>query len=146
VQPDWCLGLPIEQQAVLLLAARGPDGIGEIHPCSDVQRAYRASVWNAARFGRQLEWGEVSVADAFMSLSLFSDDRQWGVVVNQFFQRVDELSHHFLLHLFHGAEILGYKHPDSRFRGRWYAFYQRAASDMHLRGETEAEMDARLCD
>jgi hypothetical protein len=146
VQPEWCLKLPIQQQTVLLQATRGPDGIAETHPCMDIQRAYRASMWNSARYGRQLEWGEVSVADDFMSLSLFSDDHQWGVVVNQFFQRVDDLSHHFLRHLFHGAEILGYKHPDSRFRNRWISFYERAAMDMHMRPETEAEMDARLRD
>lgn len=146
VQPDWCLELPIQQQAVLLLAARGPDGISDTHPCADIQRAYRASMWSSSRYGRQLEWGEVSVADDFMSLSLFSDDHQWGVVVNQFFQRVDELSHHFLVHLFHGAEVLGFKHPDSRFRSRWAGFYQRAASHMHMREETEVEMDTRLSD
>ena len=146
VQPDWCLALPIRQQTVLLMAVRGPDGIGDPHPCKDVQRAYRASMWNAAAYGRQLEWGELSVADEFMSLSLFSDDHQWGVVVNQFFQRADELSHPLLMHLFHGAEILGYKHPDARFRNRWSRFYLRAVSDMHMKGETETEMDARLCD
>jgi hypothetical protein len=146
VQPDWCLELPIPQQTVLLLAVRGPGGIADTHPCNDVQRAYRASMWNSARYGRQLDWGEVSVADDFMSLSLFSDDHQWGVVVNQFFQRVDDLSHHFLMHLFEGVEVLGYKHPDSRFRARWSKFYHRAAKDMHMKGETEAEMDARLRD
>jgi hypothetical protein len=146
VQPEWCLALPIQQQTVLLLAARGPGGIADTHPCSDVQRAYRASMWNSPRYGRELQWGEVSVADDFMSLSLFSDDHQWGVVVNQFFQRVDDLSHHFLMHLFGGIEILGYKHPDPRFRGRWAKFYQRAAAAMHMKGETEAEMDARLSD
>jgi hypothetical protein len=146
VQPEWCLELPIQQQTALLLATRGPGGIAETHPCSDVQRAYRASMWNSARYGRQLEWGEVSVADDFMSLSLFSDDRQWGVVVNQFFQRVDDLSHHFLMHLIGGIEILGYKHPEPRFRSRWAKFYERAATEMHMNGETEFEMDARLRD
>jgi hypothetical protein len=146
VQPNWCLELTLRQQTVLLLATRGPGGIADAHPCRDVQRAYRASMWNSPRFGRQLEWGEVSVADGFMSLSLFSDDRQWGVVVNQFFQRVDELSHHFLMHLIGGVEILGYKHPDPRFRARWASFYVRSATELHMTGETEAEMDARLGD
>ena len=79
-----------------------------------------------------------------MSVSLLSDDHQWGVVVNQFFQRVDELSYHFLMHLFEGVEVLGYKHPDAQFRSRWARFYQRAAAEMHMNPETESEMDARL--
>ncbi len=146
VQPEWCLQLPIQQQTVLLMAVREPDGVAPTHPCKDIQRAYRASMWNSARYGRPLEWGEVSVADDFMSLSLFSDDHQWGVVVNQFFGVADELSHHFLRHLFQGIEVLGYKHPDERFRDRWASFYERAARHMHMTGETEAEMDARLED
>lgn len=31
VQPEWCLSLPIQQQSVLFLAARGPDGIKKRH-------------------------------------------------------------------------------------------------------------------
>jgi len=136
----------MQQQAALFLATRDPDNIGQIHPCRDILRAYRASIWNSARFGRQLEWGEVPIVDDFMSLSLFSDDHQWGVVVNQFFQRIDDLSHHFLRHLYQGAEILAYKHPDPRFQMRWGKFYQRGAGDMHMKGETESELDARLAD
>jgi hypothetical protein len=146
IQLAWSHELPLPQQAVLLLATRDPDNIALVHPCRDVLRAYRASVLNSARLGRQLEWAELSVADEFMSLSLFSDDHQWGVVVNQFFQRIGDLSHHFLMHLFQGAEILGYKHPDPRFRLRWAKFYQRAAAEMHMVGESEPEMDARLGD
>ncbi len=46
----------------------------------------------------------------------------------------------------HGAEILGYKHPDARFRSRWLDFYLQCCRDLHLTSETEEEMDERLND
>lgn len=144
VQPDWCLRLAVQQQSVLLLAARGPDGIAKTHPCKEVQRAYRGTVLIAARFGRLLEWGER--ADTFMSLDVFADDARWEAAEDAFWQSVDDLPHHFLMHLLHGAEILGYKHPDERFRERWGWFYAHGVNSLHLNVESEIEMDARLCD
>ena len=144
VQPEWCLCLPLQQQSVLLLAARGPDGLAKSHPCKDVQRAYRGTVLLAARYGRSLEWGER--ADSFMSLDQFADAAVWQDVIDSFFFWVDDLPHHFLMHLLHAAEIIGYKHPDVRFRSRWNEFYRRAVHDLHLNPETEEQMDARLSD
>lgn len=144
VQPEWCRKLPLQQQSVLFLAARGPDGIDKTHPCKDVQRAYRGTVFRAGRYGRCLYWGER--ADSFMSLDLFGQDLEWADIVKRFFLTVDSLPHHYLMHLLHGAQILGYKHPDEKFRKRWREFYERGVEDLHLHPETEEEMDARLAD
>jgi hypothetical protein len=91
-----------------------------------------------------MEWGEHG--DRFMSLSEFADDQLWSAIVTDFFQHADDLPHHFYMHLVHGAEILGYKHPDIRFMLRWHDFYQRCVTELHLNLETEAQMDARLND
>jgi hypothetical protein len=144
VQPQWCLCLPLQQQAVLLLGARGPDGISKYHPCKPIQRAYRAAVFLAAKYGRTLEWGERE--EGFMCLEQFSDDDGWAAQVQTFFDSIDSLPHHFTMHLLHGAQILGYKHPDERFRNRWREFYILGCRDLHMTPETEAEMDIRLSD
>jgi hypothetical protein len=144
VQPEWCRLLPLQQQSVLLLAGRGPDGISKDHPCKDIQRAYRGTIFVAAKHGRLLEFGEKS--DNFMSLDKFGDDLIWKDVCDRYFLTVDVLPHHYHLHLLHGAQILGYKHPDSRFRNRWLAFYLHGVRDMHLRPESIDEMDKRLSD
>ncbi len=81
-----------------------------------------------------------------MSLDVFADDVKWAAAENDFFNGNGELAHHYLLHFYHGAEILGYKHPDPRFRDRWHKFYLRACEAMHVNPETEAEMDKRLGD
>lgn len=144
VQPTWCLELPLQQQSVLLLAARGADGVPKVHPSKDVQRAYRGSVLVAAYLGRELRWGER--CDTFMSLDRFGDEISWSNDLVTFFDNVDSLPHHFYLHLMHGAEILGYEHPDARFRERWINFYLRCCNDMHVERETSREMHNRLND
>jgi hypothetical protein len=146
VQPEWCRELSIQQQSVLFLAARGPDGIAKAHPCKDVVRAYRGTVLVAARYGVSLDYGQDSIGDDFMDLSKMADDVVWAEVVREFFRHHDELPHHYLMHLLHGAQILGYKHPDERIAQRWRAFYLDMVRDLHLFPESEAAMDARLSD
>jgi len=144
VQPEWCRSLPLQQQSVMFLGARGPDGAVKFHPCKPVVTAYRACVFNAAKYGRSLMWGER--ADTFMSLDVFADAEKWAKAVDVFFDNNGDLPHHYLLHFYHGAEILGYKHPDERFRKRWHEFYLRACEAMHINPETEEQMDKRLGD
>ena len=144
VQPTWCIDLPIQQQSVLFLAGRGPDGIAKAHPCKRVQKAYRASVFVAARYGRCLEWGEG--ADTFMGLEEFADDALWAAIVKDFFNHIDDLPHHYIMHLMHGVEILGYKHPDIRFQTRWRSFYIKMVEDCHLNPESAFQMNQRLSD
>lgn len=144
VLPDWMSALPMQQQSVLLLGCRGPDGIRKHHPCKDVVRAYRASVLKAAYFGRPLRLGEQ--ADGFMTMDVLADDALWYPAVRAFFDTIDELPHHYTLHLIHGAQILGACHPVSFVRARWFVFYERAVDDAHMNPETPEQMDKRLGD
>jgi hypothetical protein len=144
VFPEWMADLPMQQQSVLVLAARGPDGVRKHHPMKDIQRHYRATVLKAARYGRSLNVGER--ADSFMSAELLADRREWFLAQKAYFDHIDELPHHFHMHLMHGAEILGYKHPDPYIRERWNEFYLNCCDDAHLPVETEADMDKRLAD
>lgn len=144
VLPDWMFLLPLQQQSVLLLALRGPDGIAKHHPMKAVQRAYRGTILKAARYGRMLQQNEE--ADTFMAMGRFGSYELWKEVCWQYFQHIDALPHHFHNHLMHGAEILGYKHPDSHYRSCWFHFYERCCEDAHVNMETEVQMDKRLGD
>lgn len=144
VQPQWMTTLPLQMQSVLLLAARGPDNVAKHHPCKNVVRAYRGTVLVAAARKRTLEWGEK--ADSFMSLDRFADSKLWREDIRMFFEVIDSLPHHYLMHLMHGAEILGYKHPDRRFADHWFQLYYDMCNDMHLPYEREAELNLRLND
>lgn len=144
VQPLWCRYLTVQQQSVLFLATRGPDGAEKFHPCKDVQRAYRATVLVAAKYGRMIEYGEH--VDNFMSLRSFGNITQWTAEVDNWFNNIDCIPHHFSMKLLHATEILGYMHPDERFRERWLAFYMRGVHELHLSPESELQLRMRLSD
>lgn len=138
---QWMFRLTVQQQSVLLLASRGPDGVAKSHPCKEITRVYRAVVFNAAKFGRPLR--HLDEGDTFMSLRPL---QRWSEVCRSYFDHVDSLPHHYHLHLMHGCQIIGYKHPDLSIAGPLQLFFYRACDDMHLTPESEEDMDKRLSD
>jgi hypothetical protein len=142
---DWLFNLPMQQQSVLVLACRGPDGIAKFHPTKLITARYRASVLKAAYLGRAMRIDE-SDDTTFMSLGSFSYVDKWVTLCREFFEHVDSLPHHYYMHLMHGAQIIGYKHPNNIFRERWHDFYLECCRDLHLSPEHEYQMDARLND
>lgn len=142
---DWYAHLPMQQQSVLVLACRGPDGIAKFHPCKDIVARYRACVLKAAHLGRPMHIDEGDDT-TFMTMIKFSDDAHWLKLVEDYFNHVDSLPHHYHMHLMHGAQIIGYKHSNPLVRRRWFHFYGAACRDLHLNFEEEDEMDQRLSD
>jgi hypothetical protein len=142
---DWLFELTMQQQSVLVLACRGPDGVGKFHPIKEVVARYRATVLKAAYLGRPMRADEGDNT-TFMTLHYFSSDVFWDGIVTTFFEHVDSMPHHYYMHLMHGAQIAGYKHPDELFRKRWSSFYYLCCHDLHLYPETEEQMDERLSD
>lgn len=141
---DWLDGLSIMQQSVLLSAIRGMDGMRKFHEAKHVIRFYRRCVLVSAFDGRPLlnpyeggggsftgpwpaNWSESLVQDAFMNSR-------------------DEMPLHYYGHFMHGAQIIGYKHPDRFARSFFYRLYLRMAHALHLWPESEPEMDKRLSD
>lgn len=144
VQQEWQYALSVQQQSVLLMACRGPDGMRKSHPAKALIQAYRACVLNAASTGKPLHAGWVG--DTFMNLTLLISPPAWAEAVRAYLHDVDEIPHHYHLHLLHGAQVLGYKHPEVHVRACWLDFYLGGVADMHLYPESETEMDLRLND
>lgn len=141
VTPNWMTSLSLQQQSVVLLAARGPDGIAKDNPCKVITKTYRGTVFVQAKIGRLLVYGEKG--DTFACLEPM---HRWNDVVKTYLQYVDSLPHHYHMHLMHGAQIIGYKHPDISIAGRWQQFYYSCCADLHLIEESQEQMDARLND
>lgn len=143
---DWLFNLTMQQQSVLVLACRGPDGIAKAnHQIKQIVARYRATVLKAAYLGRPMRVNE-SDKTTFMTLYNFSSNENWVYHCTNFFNHVDSIPHHYYMHLMHGAEIIGYKHPDKLYCDRWLTFYLRACHDLHLNPETEEQLDSRLND
>lgn len=133
---DWVHELTFQMQALLLTAMRGPDANNKFNSAKAIIRYLRGSVikpagdWNRKN-NNDFMWGEYHLFAGFA-------DTFWG--------DHDEFPHHFIMHLVHCAEVLGYKHPDLFIRGKWIDFYDRACEAFHMNPETEEGMDARLND
>lgn len=103
---DWLFELTMQQQSVLALGCRGPDGIAKFHPTKVLVARYRATVLKAAYLGRAMRVDEGDDT-TFMTMIDFSNDANWQRICKEFFEHVDSLPHHYYMHLMHGAQIAG---------------------------------------
>ncbi|WP_206523144.1 MULTISPECIES: hypothetical protein [unclassified Mesorhizobium] len=172
-QQEWVVNLSWMQQAVLFAAVRAPDGIRKDHPVKVMMRWYRRSVLQGAFEGRPFidpfEPGGGSFTGPFTSshaeeaglihpqwvaVPPAQRDPLWQVIRHDVFNKtrdlylrhVDELPHHFQLHLMHAAEIIGYEHPTQWIADWWRQFYFMIVNDAHLFPETREQMNERLSD
>jgi hypothetical protein len=150
VTQAWTHALPFMQQTVLLTAVRGPDGIAKYHPVKFLLRWYRRCILISSLDGRVLATPHEEGGGSFMGKSYEREPFRWqepmDEIADRYLQSLDELPHHFQLHLMHAAEIVGYKHPEPQISEWWLAFYLRLAHDMHLWPETAQQLDRRLGD
>lgn len=159
VLQDWTNDLSFMMQSVLIAAVRGPDGIRKDHPVKVLLRYLRRSFLICA-FDGKTRWSPYEPGGGSFTGPLHlryeplvgagaQFDESAGNIekfVGVYLRHVDELPHHFQLHLMHAAEILGYKHPDDDVRGFWSMLYQAIVKDAHLMPESEETMEHRLGD
>lgn len=133
---DWVQELPFQMQALLTTAMRGPDENNKFNAAKGVIRYLRSVVlkpageWNGKN-NNDFMWGEY---DKFHQYA------------NMFWADHDEYPHHFIMHLVHCAEVVGYMHPVEEIRHIWLHFYGDATLAFHMNPETKAEMTTRLND
>lgn len=133
---DWVHALPFQQQALLMTAMRGPDGCNKHNAAKAIVRFLRGAIckpagnWDGLN-NNDFMWGDYSVFDIWR---------------DNFFGDPDGYPHHFIMHLTHCAEVIGYKHPDDERAKYWNMFYQTACRSLHMWAESVDEMDARLND
>ena len=141
---DWVSSLTLMQQTVLLTAIRGPDGLRKESPAKPLLRAYRRVILLSAMDGRVLS-SPYDLGGGSFTGPCTHEDGLIGVMID-FIKGVDEYPHHFLLHVIHAAEIVGYKHPDPSVREVWSEFYFALCTDAHMNPESELQLDQRLGD
>lgn len=132
----WVHKLTFQMQALLTTAMRGPDENNKFNTAKAIIRYLRGVVLKPAGDWRNLNdndfmWGEYNYFSGF---------------AEKFWEDHDEFPHHFIMHLVHCAEVVGYKHPNQQVRGSWNIFYQNACRAFHMNPETEKQMDKRLND
>ena len=144
LQP-WVEELTFMQQSVLITAVRGPDGIKKNHVSKVLCRWLRRCILYCA-FEHQIFTNPYKVGGGSFTGPCPDRYENMDGVVDDYLGHVDELPHHFQLHLMHAAEIIGYCHPDYDISQWWQKFYTRLVKDAHLHVETKEEMMKRLGD
>lgn len=134
VMRDWAMDLPLRHQGVLLAAVRGCDGMPKENSAKPLVRAIRYAFMNPA------DQREVGMPSAFMQ-DYFSEKELKG-----FLSDWDHYPIHFVQHLMHACQVIGYKHPDDDMRLRFRTAYYRVVKKLHLEPEDELKMDNRLCE
>ena len=129
----WVTAMTIQAQGSLLCALRGPDGVHKSGPAKALVRAFRATIVNNAK--------DLGPDDVFMGdgTGVCREEE-----VDLFFDSIDQHPHHWYLHFVHGAEIVGYMHPNDEIRQFWTGVYERAVEGLHLSPEHVDAMLARL--
>jgi hypothetical protein len=163
VQQQWVLEIPFMQQSVLIAAVRAPDGIRKNHPVKVLMRWYRRCVLMSAfeqkEYREPYSEGGGSFTGPFTvdhATAIFGNEvnKHGGKPLSYYFDamrfvyldHVDELPHHFQLHLMHAAQIVGVHHTNPDISLWWKQFSHMIVDDAHLHPETDEEMNTRLSD
>lgn len=131
---DWVMLLGLRHQGVLMAAVRGCDTLPKEHNAKDLARAYRCAVLNA-------HVGDPRKAKTFIT---FFEEEEFEIIADLFCAAHDELPHHYIMHIVHAAQVVGYYHPDEFEMRRWRRFYNRMCHKFHMFPEAKLEMDERL--
>ena len=131
VLQDWVMTLGLRHQGVLVSAVRGCDPAPKHDPSKTFVRCYRGVILNAFSEKAQTFIEHVSHAEEVIRFTAFRKNH-------------DHCPLHYVFHLLHAIEIVGYKHPDYATQCRWHAYYRQFCRSLHVNPETEAQLDARL--
>ncbi len=128
---EWTWALSWKQQAVMLTALRGCDMVDKEDPAKPFCRRLRRAI---------IENGGSDDNCEFMRNDLTISD------ILPFTKRVDRYPVHFILHLIHAAEVIGFNHPDKVEAEFWLTFYHSMVHIFNMYPETKEQNDLRLRD
>lgn len=143
---DWVHQLTFQQQALLLTCVRGCDGLPKFDTTKNIIRFLRGAImkpageWDGGN-SNSFMWGKYSEIDSEGDFVNY-----WNNSASYLLKNHDHVPHHFLMHLIHCAEVIGYKHPDKTIREYWLYLYEQFCIAFHMTPETESQMDERLND
>lgn len=128
---DWTTKLGLRHQGVLVSAIRGCHGLPKDDPSKALARCIRYALLH-------------SFSDKPSSFIENVEDMELKRRMLAVLSSHDQYPVHYIMHLLHAAEIVGYKHPDNNVRARWEWFYCNLSKCFHLNPETEEQLDDRL--
>jgi hypothetical protein len=132
VVQDWVSSASFKQQTVLLSALRGCDGKNK----EDISKFIT----------RQLRGVMLKNADSRSGFMHKKNMLQFEKRFDLLLKDIDSYPVHFILHLIHAFEVVGYYHDDTNIRDTFKRLYKKACYTFHMKPETKEEIDLRLSD
>lgn len=139
----WVCRTGLRHQGVLLSAVRGCDVATKDDPSKRLIRCYRAAILRPF-------CGDVKKAATYIEAVSYDELMNRLTVFSNSF---DHYPLHYVTHLMHAAQVVGYKGPKYNPDGSvdhlvhavaWAWFYGRLVKKLHLACESEVNMDKRL--
>jgi hypothetical protein len=131
---SWVRDLPLRLQGVLVTSIRGCDGAPKEDSSKNLSRMIRRAILNPADPRESLNTGGFFGFDPDRLESSLSD----------FYHSLDQYPLHYVMHLTHACEVIGYLHPDKDIANFFSLAYRLFCHTFHLNPETESEMINRL--
>lgn len=132
---DWVLKLGLRHQGALLTGIRGCDTVSRDHPTKVFVRIMRGLILKA-------HCGNAKQSGSFIS---YATPRDTEIFFDRMMRaKLDELPHHYVMHLIHCIQIVGAHHSEAVINILWTGFYNRLCKSLHVMPETNAQMDTRL--
>jgi hypothetical protein len=105
----WLTTISRKMQTVIVTGLRGCDGLTKFDPSKHISRSIRMAALKNA-----------DTTTTYMKHDLFEELLEAN---KKFVADLDRYPVHFVLHMMHACEILGYKHPDQHTRDVFSAVY-----------------------
>jgi len=138
VVQNWISDLSFKQQSVLLCVLRGCDMAAKKDPSKEVLRYLRKFILkDACGYGTFMSHTDTTDTGLV-------DKHYYGTCFDDMLLNLDHYPVHWIMHLTHTLEILGYKYPDLAKRELFHNLYTALCRAFHLNPETEEELDLRL--
>ncbi len=127
----WTEKLGLRHQGVLMSVIRGCDNAPKEDPAKDLARCIRYVLLN-------------SFSDKPSSFIENVNDEELKRRMVAVLRSHDQYPVHYIMHLLHATEIIGYCHPDEDVGDRWLWFYQNLCKCFHVNPELPVQLDDRL--
>lgn len=130
----WLHALPLRFQGVLVTAIRGCDGAPKEDPSKALSSMVRRAILNPADPRETLnERGFFGYSPKRLSREL-----------PEFLHSLDQYPLHYVMHLMHASEVIGYLHPSAPMRRFFVLVYRVFCHKFHVNPETIDQLTERL--
>jgi hypothetical protein len=132
---SWVTDLGLRHQGVLLAAVRGCDGRDKEAPEKPLIRELRGLIL--------IPFDERELNNPLGFMVKFPHVPA-EIMFHRLCRNLDPLPVHYLMHLIHAVEIIGYCHPKYEIKSVYKSRYITLCNKLHINPETYRQMNLRL--